>query len=294
VSESQGSCQLPNAQQPIDPELEEIIDGLKGKEGKKTLEIMTTLLVLELYEKQGLGIPDCRFFDGVIPAYPGLIAPLMEAGKDINACANALPRIAGAISCDPEPPIEFGCNFLGARQLAFDEKKRVIPLLNRSLDRPIGIMDRIVAVKSIGVGTKEGTILRHHSHCYCRDGKWFMTDRLPEVWATFIMAVRAQTLARDTWSVRVRLSDATPSVNLFTDPRGVLNFFRFREIPAGKARRDALIHWVQDHWRRKPEASEDADAVIHVREHMRGQRVFRWHGMEVEICIPEARKEQGP
>jgi hypothetical protein len=285
---------IPRAQQPIDPELADAfaaLDGAKGKEREHAYTVLGTLLVLECYERRGLGIPDPRFFDGVVPAYHEMVDPLFQGKEGIDACANALPMIAGAIACKATPPIRFGFDFLGARQLSVGEKQRVLPALNRELRRPLTVMNRIVAVKAISVGTEEGTILRHHAHSYHRDGIWWQMTGRREAWVAFAMAVLGQTLARKEWSVRVRLSDATPSVCLFTDPAGVLAFFRLRDVPPGKSRRDALAHWVREHYRR---SRVDPDAAIRVREHLRGTRAFRWHGMGVEIQIPEADKSSCP
>ena len=87
------------------------------------------------------------------------------------------------------------------------------------------------------------------------------------------------------WSVRVRLEQGLPYVGFFTDPTGVLQFLKFREKPDGKNRRDAVIHWVSEHWRKN---RNDPDAEINVRRHIRGSEVHRWHGMDVRIIVPEA------
>jgi hypothetical protein len=80
--------------------------------------------------------------------------------------------------------------------------------------------------------------------------------------------------------------DGNPSVSFSTDPIGVREIFRLRDVPAGRSRRAALRHWVSEHWRRTREASDGAEATK-VREHLRGATDFTWNGMRCQI-VPSA------
>ena len=71
-----------------------------------------------------------------------------------------------------------------------------------------------------------------------------------------------------------------PTINFPTDPTGVLEVFRLRDIPEGKTRRSALLHWVKEHWRKN---RDDPGALTRVQEHMRGQRTFVWNDLYCTI-----------
>jgi hypothetical protein len=71
-----------------------------------------------------------------------------------------------------------------------------------------------------------------------------------------------------------------PTINFPTDPTGVLEVFRLRDIPEGKTRRAALLHWVKEHWR---QSRNDDAALTRVKEHMRGQRTFVWNDLHCTI-----------
>jgi hypothetical protein len=123
---------------------------------------------------------------------------------------------------------------------------------------------------------------------YRRDGKILVTPDLDAVECEAIQIFMGSMTVHlwgteNRWSVKVRLADGCPAIGFFTDPTGVKEFFRFRELPAGKSRRDALLHWVSDHWRQD---RMDPDVEGYVREYLRGARTLVWHGMRVEIIIP--------
>lgn len=71
------------------------------------------------------------------------------------------------------------------------------------------------------------------------------------------------------WRVETKFEETCPSLTLLTDPTGVKEFWRLRDIPEGKRRRDALLHWVEGHWRK---TRNDPDVERYVRKHLRGQR----------------------
>lgn len=84
------------------------------------------------------------------------------------------------------------------------------------------------------------------------------------------------------WQVRARFDSVCPSLTLLTDPTGVKEFWKLRDVPEGKKRRSALLHWVEDHWRKH---RHDPDVEVYVRKHMRGQQVLR-QGKMVAKIIP--------
>lgn len=86
--------------------------------------------------------------------------------------------------------------------------------------------------------------------------------------------------ARDyDWCVHLGYAGC-PTINFPTDPTGVLEVFRLRDLPEGKKRRDALLHWVREHWRRR---RSDPTAFAKVKEHLRGKTTFVWNGLQCLI-----------
>jgi hypothetical protein len=71
------------------------------------------------------------------------------------------------------------------------------------------------------------------------------------------------------WRVATRFDAVCPSLTLLTDPTGVKEFWKLRDIPEGKSRRAALLHWVECHWRQN---RKDPDVEGYVRKHLRGQQ----------------------
>jgi hypothetical protein len=71
------------------------------------------------------------------------------------------------------------------------------------------------------------------------------------------------------WRVATRFDSVCPSLTLLTDPTGVKEFWKLRDIPEGKRRRAALLHWVESHWRQN---RKDPDVEGYVRKHLRGQQ----------------------
>lgn len=82
------------------------------------------------------------------------------------------------------------------------------------------------------------------------------------------------------WLVRTRFEEICPSLTLLTDPTGVKEFWKLRDVPAGKSRRSALLHWVEKHWR---QTRNDPDVEAFVRKHMRGERLFQQGQFRAEI-----------
>lgn len=70
------------------------------------------------------------------------------------------------------------------------------------------------------------------------------------------------------WRVATRFDSVCPSLTLLTDPTGVKEFWKLRDIPEGRKRRAALLHWVESHWRQN---RKDPEIESYVRKHLRGQ-----------------------
>lgn len=81
------------------------------------------------------------------------------------------------------------------------------------------------------------------------------------------------------WAVNIGFGNS-PSVRIATDPTGLKELFRLRDVADGRNRRDALMTWVSDHWRKD---RNDPDVETYVRKHMRGAAKFEWRGMQCEI-----------
>jgi hypothetical protein len=108
-----------------------------------------------------------------------------------------------------------------------------------------------------------------------------------EEWTTKIqLSLGAVEVRRLNWRVLLGF-DGHPRIGFRTDPVGVREVFRLRDIPEGKKRRAALRHWVRDHWRTPVSAEENRAAMIHVREHLRGETQFHWNGLSCSIIPSE-------
>jgi hypothetical protein len=81
------------------------------------------------------------------------------------------------------------------------------------------------------------------------------------------------------WAVALGL-EQSPSIRFATDPTGIKDVFRIRDLPDGKDRREALLNWVTQHWRQH---RDDPDIEIYVRRHLRGATSFNWRGMNCEL-----------
>jgi hypothetical protein len=93
----------------------------------------------------------------------------------------------------------------------------------------------------------------------------------------------AQSL-RSYWLVRTRFDAICPSLTLLTDATGVKEFWKLRDVPPGKSRRAALLHWVDQHWR---QMRNDPDVETFVREHMRGDQSLTHGSFSAEITPSE-------
>lgn len=84
------------------------------------------------------------------------------------------------------------------------------------------------------------------------------------------------------WMVKMgwRSNVAMPRIAFPCDPVGSAETFRERDIPAGKNRREALRHWVREHWRT---STAHGRPEVHIWPHLRGAIKFIFWGLECEI-----------
>lgn len=97
------------------------------------------------------------------------------------------------------------------------------------------------------------------------------------------LAVVTEWGRRVCWSVQTSLP-GSPSVSLVTDPIGVQALLRMRDVPEGMTRRQALRHWVREHWRQN---RKDESIEHRVREHLRGADECDWFGLRCRIVPSE-------
>lgn len=86
------------------------------------------------------------------------------------------------------------------------------------------------------------------------------------------------------WQVATRFDDVCPSLTLLTDPTGIKEFWKLRDVPAGAKRRSALLHWVSDHWK---QMRHDPDVEHYVRKHLRGAQQFTQGSFSARITPSE-------
>jgi len=87
---------------------------------------------------------------------------------------------------------------------------------------------------------------------------------------------------RYSWHVAFGKTDG-PRLLLPTSPTGCLALFRDRE-KSESGRRDALKHWVTNHYRDSSHSKAD---IIYVCDHLRGATTFVWRGLKCEILVSQ-------
>jgi hypothetical protein len=81
------------------------------------------------------------------------------------------------------------------------------------------------------------------------------------------------------WSVL--LGEGTgPRARFSTEATGIREAFRLRDIPPGKRRRAALLHWVKAHWRKSRASASDKAWVD---AYLRGAWSYAWNGLRCQI-----------
>lgn len=113
-----------------------------------------------------------------------------------------------------------------------------------------------------------------------RGSKWTEYEQVESTISPYPeMAAVSEWSRRMCWGIRFSAIEA-PGLVAATDPIGVRELLRMRDVSEGRNRREALLHWVKEHWRknRKDEAIEHQ-----VRQHLRGQEKCQWFGLECQI-----------
>jgi hypothetical protein len=82
------------------------------------------------------------------------------------------------------------------------------------------------------------------------------------------------------WAVAFALNEDAPSIRFATDPTGIKELYRLRDVPKGRDRRESLIGWVEDHWRQN---RHDPDVEVYVRKHLRGAVRLDWRSLVGEV-----------
>jgi hypothetical protein len=75
------------------------------------------------------------------------------------------------------------------------------------------------------------------------------------------------------------------SVSMSTDTAGAMAAFRNRQPNELTGRRDAMRHWVRQHYRDKHVDEGDEPEKVIVRQHLRGRTPFRWCGIDCELVV---------
>jgi hypothetical protein len=101
-----------------------------------------------------------------------------------------------------------------------------------------------------------------------------------EINRSMSMAFSAALSHRYCWHAAMGIGDHGPRLLLATSAKGCLELFKSRDPSPGRTRRDALRHWVKNHYRDSSECS-----LSYVRDHLRGQTRFDWHGLNCELMV---------
>jgi hypothetical protein len=119
-----------------------------------------------------------------------------------------------------------------------------------------------------------------------QDGVWIpLNSRLETYVADYEMESQVQLhiglqfLKESQWRVYISYGDS-PGIEIPTDPVGAQAVFRLRDLPDNAARRKALRHWVDEHWR---QIRDDPTVETKVRTHLRGGAEFSWNGLHCRI-----------
>jgi hypothetical protein len=114
-------------------------------------------------------------------------------------------------------------------------------------------------------------------------GRSWRNEMLDDDWSTkFKVALGIAESRQDKWLISIQQENSA-ALLLPTDPVGVREIFRFRDLPDGRKRRASLIHWVEGHYR---QYHDDPGAITYVRKHLRGKTLFSWNGMRCMVRPP--------
>lgn len=137
---------------------------------------------------------------------------------------------------------------------------------------------------SLEVERKTGRIVRHRLELATKHGSTYL-DHLGRPNATLEHWIEAalfeQWHRRYRWQIEVAFSKHRTGVALDTDAEGARAFLSLRDKgPTG--RRDPLVHWVRQHYRRRRRASDEVSLSL-VREHLRGKVMCAFGGLTCRV-----------
>lgn len=134
---------------------------------------------------------------------------------------------------------------------------------------------RYVSMDRLSVRGRKNDIGAHFgSHLVNANGTIAPFDPEQHSGAMFAMLQFTEEIS---WTVSLGPADGV-KLAFITDPVGVAEAFALRDVPEGKSRRAAIMHWVRQHSRQKRDGS-----VTEVIRHLRGQTNFVWNGLAVGI-----------
>jgi len=119
-------------------------------------------------------------------------------------------------------------------------------------------------------------------------GRWVALSHgalleLPDFDDRVKIVIGLQLLQETQWRVGFSLGEG-PEVQIPTDPIGAREVFKFRDIPEGRKRRAALVHWVDEHWRQiRVDPEEETKVRAHLRGMSKGTNSFVWNGLRCTI-----------
>lgn len=120
-----------------------------------------------------------------------------------------------------------------------------------------------------------------------RRGEWHRYEEIKSAIDPYPeMASIAEWGRRLCWHIQLRMPQS-PALLAATDPIGVRALLRMRDLPEGRTRREALRHWVKEHWRQN---RHDPSIEHQVREHLRGADRCDWFGLQCQILPSEMDK----
>lgn len=125
-----------------------------------------------------------------------------------------------------------------------------------------------------------GSVCRMIAGKTAKDGSKYIPECLKWCTHNAQFAIAHYLFEPSWWVVKVAIESGCPKISLATDPIGVKEAWKLRDVPEGKRRRDALLHWVDAHWRQN---RTDPDVEGYVRKHLRGRREFTQAGLSLQI-----------
>jgi hypothetical protein len=276
-----------------------------------SVEIAERLVTWMALSKRARGAErPIHFFDGAFPC--GLMDGFFMAYAGDADPASAVPRVTHELRVDRDGKVrpaatgdvtyaaEYARPGAAANGLGFELWRLRWPV--RARDRAVNIYRSGIPVDASACYFNEAGV--YHTHDFLvqrrRRGEWFLvpttgpaTMRVPSLIGEVLehgfgggaLFLRE---ARYWWSVYLSF-EGSPSLRFLADPTGVREVFRLRDAPPGAKRRAALVHWVSEHWRRKPRS----DDLAWVQKHLRGQRTFHWNGLRCVIDAPSIAEISG-